>query len=171
MSSRRRAWVAALLSLLLAATCAAGWGAFVWFRTQDIPRGRVPAGQVWTSPQGWTVRLERLQVTSSLVDEDGRAHQPQPGTRFVVVDVQFHHLTPDATGCSLLLAGPGRMRWTTADEASLLPGVGWCTKEGAGPDPLVHTAFQVPESLVDDVQGVVLDHSMTLRQPPLFQRP
>lgn len=166
--SRRRQWWLALAVVGLALALSLAWSAFALVRTGHHPRGEVAFTHTWQAPEGHSVSLKRWDQTDILVSDFDRKKAP-PGAVWVQVTLEFHNLPEDFT-CTAVLRGRGQTSWRQASGSGVPLTDGMCPL-GDQNEGLAITTFLVPTAKLGEIRGVELDHSMMLRQPPLFTKP
>lgn len=163
-------WRVAAPVVALGLSACAGFGAFVWVRTGEYPRGTIPAGQTWRQPDGSTAQVIGWRHSETIVDAQGKTNRAPTGVSYVLVEMRFEQVTEE-TNCRMNLSGTGKLRWQAQVLGLDLRKPQQCVDPGTGGERVTLSTYLVPTAMLDRVDGVQATHIMSIDQPPLMQLP
>jgi hypothetical protein len=157
-SDRRRAWLMAAMAFALVLIYLSIWMTYAGSHTYSRFR-QLPAGHT-TTVKGVTFKLVSLTRTEVLVDGD-ETHRAQPGTSYVIADLQIVTDNKDPL-CSVELVADGKRTWESNaeffdrkkpqycgdDEHPVTPGKPWDYEQ----------IYLIPSAFADRLYGIGVEN-------------
>jgi hypothetical protein len=141
-------------ALLVAVAVAVLWAAVLGFEREPI---RVPANQPGLA-ETLSLTLDGWETTTAVQQEYGDPVRATPGSVYVMVALEYQNPVESEITCYARLQGSGELEWHEA--TAVVPYETMLSCAAASSEPgLRYFAFEVPQSYLDRVSGVLVEVS------------